>query len=196
MKIELISKSSAFTRNLGSLFTRVFSSQDTILLSGELGAGKTTFISGIAKGLGLKENLSSPSFTILNIYRIGSKKKLVHADFYRLNTVDEVLNAGIEDYVYDNNSFVCIEWGDIIREYLKVNFLEINFSYFLNNDSSGLDNSSGSGTGPKDFYYNVAENNLDQKRHIVFRSSNIYWDKKLETFQTLLAKIKNNIFTA
>jgi len=185
MIIELISKSSSFTRKLGSLFTRVFSSQDTILLSGELGAGKTTFISGIAEGFGLKENLSSPSFTILNIYRISGKKKLVHADFYRLNTIDEILNAGIEDYLYDRNSYVCIEWGDTIREYLMVNFLEIRFNYCLENNEEDLS------TGSKDIFNGIQTvSGTEQKRQILFESANRYWNKKLELFNHMLLKIK------
>jgi tRNA threonylcarbamoyladenosine biosynthesis protein TsaE len=178
MIIELTSDSSNFTKKIGSLFAKIFNGGDIILLSGELGAGKTTFISGIAEGLGLAENLSSPSFTILSIYRIGNKRKLVHADFYRLNNIDEILNIGIEDYLYDRNSFVCIEWGDRIKDYLKVNYLEIRFDYCLEN---GRSNS-------KDIFGGLSV--VDQKRQILFGSNNRYWNKKLELFNHLLFKIK------
>ncbi len=76
-----------------------------------MGAGKTTFISGIAEGLGIKENLSSPSFTIINLYEIGSRKKFIHADFYRLDNADEILNIGIEDYLYSSQKYCMYRMG-------------------------------------------------------------------------------------
>ena len=73
MQLEFISGSASFTRNLGKEFSGYLASGDVLLLSGELGGGKTTFISGIAEGLGISGDLSSPSFTILNEYRTGKK---------------------------------------------------------------------------------------------------------------------------
>jgi hypothetical protein len=95
-----------------------------------------------------------------------------------LNNIDEILNIGIEDYLYDRNSFVCIEWGDRIKDYLKVNYLEIRFDYCLEN---GRSNS-------KDIFGGLSV--VDQKRQILFGSNNRYWNKKLELFNHLLFKIK------
>ena len=111
MQIEIISNSSIFTKNLGKKFSRVISKGDVVLFSGELGGGKTTFISGIAEGFGLKENLSSPSFIILSEYSIDNWRKFVHADLYRLENTDEINGIGLDDYLYDDISIICIEWG-------------------------------------------------------------------------------------
>ena len=89
MHMELISGSSQATIDLGKKFSRILRGGDIIIFSGELGGGKTTFISGLAEGLGIKESLSSPSFTILNQYNAG-KLKLIHIDFYRLDGIDRI----------------------------------------------------------------------------------------------------------
>ena len=98
MQIEIISNSPVFTRNLGKKFSAVLSKGDIVLFTGELGGGKTTFISGLAGGFGLGENLSSPSFTILNEYRIDNTRKFIHADLYRLENTEEIGGTGLEDY--------------------------------------------------------------------------------------------------
>lgn len=158
------SNSSEQTRKTGKIFSKILKSSDILLLSGELGAGKTTFISGIASGIGVRENLTSPSFTILNIYPVHPvyrKKKLIHADFYRLGSLDEILNTAVEDYIYNSDSIICIEWGEKIKDYLKENYVEINFTY------------------------DPADSN---KRKIIFSSSNRYWDKKLLVFKEIFEK--------
>ncbi len=107
MNLKILSKSSQATIDLGKKFSKILRGGDIILFSGELGGGKTTFISGLADGLGIKENLSSPSFTILNQYMEG-KIRLVHIDFYRLDGVDEFDNIGIDEV-----------W-EIIEEYIEL----------------------------------------------------------------------------
>lgn len=164
MKIEVTSNSSAFTKYLGKCLSKLILPGDLILFSGELGGGKTTFISGLAKGLGIKEDLSSPSFTILNIYSIGKDKKLIHADFYRLGNIDEIVEVGIEDYIYDNNSIVCIEWGEKIKGYLEKEYLEVKINYLIENR---------------------LDNNLN-KRLIILSSGGAYWDRKIAKFKRVL----------
>ncbi|MDD5622507.1 MAG: tRNA (adenosine(37)-N6)-threonylcarbamoyltransferase complex ATPase subunit type 1 TsaE [Actinomycetota bacterium] len=155
MQIEIVSNSPVFTRNLGKKFSTVLSKGDIILFTGELGGGKTTFISGLAVGFGLRGNLSSPSFTILNEYRIDNTRKFIHADLYRLENMKEIDGIGLEDYFYDEISIICIEWGDRIKDNIEKDYLEINFSYLIDESSNGT------------------------KRRIVFTSSNKYWDIKL-----------------
>ena len=127
MIMKLTSESPSITRKIGLILSKILKSGDILLLAGELGAGKTTFISGIAEGLGIKENLSSPSFTIINLYEIDSRKKFIHADFYRLDNVDEILNTGIEDYIYGSRNIACIEWGDKNKGFPGLNYLEVQF---------------------------------------------------------------------
>jgi tRNA threonylcarbamoyladenosine biosynthesis protein TsaE len=119
MQIVIISNSADFTKDLGKKLSRFLTKGSIILFTGELGGGKTTFISGIAAGLGFRKDLSSPSFTILNEYRIGGRMKLIHADLYRLEDIDELNDTGLNDYIYDGFSIICVEWGDRIRDHIK-----------------------------------------------------------------------------
>lgn len=164
MQIETISNSPVFTRNLGKKFSAVLSKGDIVLFTGELGGGKTTFISGLAEGFGIGENLSSPSFTILNEYHIDNTRKFIHADLYRLENAREIDGTGLEDYFYDGISIICIEWGDRIKDNIEKDYLEINFSYL------------------------VDESNTGTKRKIIFTSSNQYWDIKLSGFKMIMMK--------
>ena len=156
--------SPAITKEMGSLFARILAGGDVVLFSGELGAGKTTFISGISRGLKIAESLSSPSFTILNIYqakKINKEYNLIHSDLYRLDSINEVLNVGLEEYIYDKNSITLIEWGHKIKDYIKKEYLSIYFDYDLSSENTRLAR---------------------------FESDNRYWDKKLEIFKRILKK--------
>ena len=163
MNLEILSKSSQATIDLGKKFSKILRGGDIIIFSGELGGGKTTFISGLADGLGIKENLSSPSFTILNQYNAG-KLKLVHIDFYRLDGIDEFDNIGLDDHVYDDSSILCIEWGEKIKQYIKKDCLTISFNYIIEDEDSM------------------------NRRIIRFSSSNNYWDKKLNILKKIFAR--------
>lgn len=89
---------------------------DVYCLNGELGVGKTVFAQGFAKGLGIQEQVSSPTFTILQQYE-GGRLPLYHFDVYRIGDVEEMEEIGYEDCFYGNG--VCmIEWSDLIREIL------------------------------------------------------------------------------
>ena len=89
---------------------------DVYCLSGNLGVGKTVFTKGFAKGLGIKEPVNSPTFTIMQIYEEG-KLPLYHFDVYRIEDVEEMEEIGYEDYFYGEG--VCfIEWAELIKEIL------------------------------------------------------------------------------
>ncbi len=167
MQLEYISISASFTSDLGKEFSRHLASGDVILLSGELGGGKTTFIAGIAEGLGIKEDLSSPSFTILNEYQTGKKARFAHADLYRIENTIETESLGLDDYLYGRDAIVCVEWGDKIKDGLRIDFLEISFEYLININ----------GTGGQDL------------RKITFISSNKRWDAIIQKFQKFTNRI-------
>ncbi len=88
----------------------------TLLFYGEMGVGKTTFINVLAKQLGVEEPLSSPTFSIVNEYRVGDDK-LYHFDCYRLESEEEALDIGIEDYL-DSGNWCFIEWPEKIETLL------------------------------------------------------------------------------
>ena len=97
---------------------------EVILLNGDLGAGKTTFTKGLAKALGIEDEVTSPTFTILNVYEDG-RLKLNHLDMYRVDSADELAELGIED-CFDDESVTVIEWNKFERFDGKV--IEINIT--------------------------------------------------------------------
>ncbi|MFA4875081.1 MAG: tRNA (adenosine(37)-N6)-threonylcarbamoyltransferase complex ATPase subunit type 1 TsaE [bacterium] len=107
-----ITKSTNETFELAQKYARHLKSRDVLALEGELGAGKTRFVQGLAAGLGVPEKVyvRSPSFALLNEYN-GGRLTLFHFDFYRLEREDELLDLGIEEYI-DANGITVIEWAD------------------------------------------------------------------------------------
>jgi tRNA threonylcarbamoyladenosine biosynthesis protein TsaE len=104
------------TFNLGMQLGRDAKAGEIYCLSGDLGTGKTVFTQGFAKGLGIDEVVSSPTFTIVQEYE-GGRLPLYHFDVYRIADVDEMEEIGYEDYFYGDG--VClIEWAELIEELL------------------------------------------------------------------------------
>jgi tRNA threonylcarbamoyladenosine biosynthesis protein TsaE len=94
---------------------------------GEMGAGKTTIITALCKQKGVKDIISSPTFSIINEYRFiegGEEKKIFHLDLYRLNSMEEIIQAGVEDAIYSGN--ICfIEWPEKAPEFLSENTIHV-----------------------------------------------------------------------
>jgi len=104
------------TYQLGVTLGKQAKAGDVYCLNGDLGVGKTVFTQGFAKGLGIEEPVSSPTFTILQEYE-GSRLPLYHFDVYRIADVEEMEEIGYEDYFYGDG--VClIEWAELIKEIL------------------------------------------------------------------------------
>lgn len=99
---------------------------DIICINGDLGTGKTHFTKGIALGLGVSENITSPTFTIVNEYESG-RLKLYHFDVYRVNDPDEIDNIGFDEYIFSNGVSV-IEWSNYIDELIPKDYIDINIS--------------------------------------------------------------------
>jgi tRNA threonylcarbamoyladenosine biosynthesis protein TsaE len=107
--LELNSHSPEQTQLLGSYLGELAQKADIFLLTGELGTGKTCFVQGIARGLGVKEYAFSPSFVILREYH--GRLPLYHIDFYRLDHIEEIADLGLEEYFYGDG--VCVvEWAE------------------------------------------------------------------------------------
>jgi tRNA threonylcarbamoyladenosine biosynthesis protein TsaE len=105
-----ISHSPAETESLGEKFGRTAQSGFVFALSGELGVGKTQFVKGLARGLGIFARVHSPTFTLVNEYADG-RLKLFHLDLYRLETSEQILSAGIEEFLQPDGVTV-IEWAE------------------------------------------------------------------------------------
>ena len=119
---KFISQNEDDTIRFGLKISQLIKEGMVILLQGDLGVGKTTFTKGLASGLGIKRNITSPTFTIMKVYH--GKHTLYHIDAYRLEGIDQDL--GFEDYIYDDGITV-IEWPEyfdlsLINEYLKIEF--------------------------------------------------------------------------
>jgi tRNA threonylcarbamoyladenosine biosynthesis protein TsaE len=108
--MEFISHSPAETEALGEKFGRVAQPGFIFALSGDLGAGKTQFVKGLARGLGVTARVHSPTFTLVNEYG-GGQLKLFHLDLYRLETPAQILSAGIEEFLSPDGVAV-IEWAE------------------------------------------------------------------------------------
>ena len=107
--MKLATTSPAETQALAAALASVVREGDVVLLSGDLGAGKTTFTQGFARALGVTEPVTSPTFTLLNEYR--GRLRVLHADVYRLDSLQEVIDLGIGELV-EEDSVALVEWGE------------------------------------------------------------------------------------
>jgi len=107
----------------------------TVLLSGNLGAGKTTFTQALAQTLGIKDTVNSPTFVIMKIYKLGKSdfsknwKHLIHIDAYRLENSDELKNLGWEEIVSKKENLVVLEWPEKVSDILPKDSIRINFEF-------------------------------------------------------------------
>ena len=122
---QFISNSEKDTINIAYNLAPYLKKGDIIILSGELGCGKTKFTEGILKYYGLENEISSPTFTIVNEYN-AKDVNIYHFDVYRLEDVEEFYAIGGEEYFL--NGICVIEWGEMIEEALPHDYLKINFS--------------------------------------------------------------------
>lgn len=114
---EFISHNLADTENIAQDLLSNLADKSILALSGNLGAGKTTFVKFLAKALGLEENITSPTFVLLKAYDIdfADFKKFVHVDCYRLDAKEDLADIGLQDYVADTSNLLLIEWADKIN---------------------------------------------------------------------------------
>lgn len=104
----------------------------TLLFYGEMGVGKTTLIKEICKQLGVVDNISSPTFSLVNEYITENHQVIYHFDFYRIDDENEALDIGIDDYFY-NNCWCLVEWPENIKNLLPLDAVEIYLSTNKNN---------------------------------------------------------------
>jgi len=104
-----ISRSPEETQALGETWGKAASPGLIIGLTGDLGAGKTQFVKGLARGLGVKDPVHSPTFALIHEYTTG-RLPLFHIDLYRLESTSQIIGAGLEEYFYDPPGVTVIEW--------------------------------------------------------------------------------------
>lgn len=123
---SIISHSAAETFALGRDFAARLRAGSVLALAGDLGAGKTHFVKGLAAGLGLAAEVTSPTFTLIHEYS-GGRLPLFHIDCYRLESADELLAIGLDEYLR-GGGVTAIEWADKFPELLPADAQWIHFS--------------------------------------------------------------------
>ena len=115
--MEFITNSPVETEKVGEALGKVLKPGSILAYEGDLGAGKTAFTRGLARGLGAKEQVTSPTYTIVNEYLSG-RMPLFHFDMYRLASSDDLWDIGWEDYL-DRNGVCAVEWSENVEEAME-----------------------------------------------------------------------------
>ena len=123
------------TQKLGREFAKALGKGDVICLYGDLGSGKTTFVQGLAEGLGIKQRIISPTFIIIRNYkvRINDKGLMIndffHIDLYRIESERDFEGLGIEEIINNKNNIAAIEWAEKLKSSIPKKRIDIKFSY-------------------------------------------------------------------
>ena len=122
--MELLSHSPEDTEDIGARLAEQLEPGAVVAFTGDLGAGKTAFTRGLARGLGIPDRITSPTFTIVNEYE-GGRLPLFHFDMYRLGSADELFDIGWEDYL--NRGGVCaVEWSENVAEAMETGTIRVS----------------------------------------------------------------------
>lgn len=135
--MEYISTSEKETSEIASTILKKINQGGVLALTGDLGAGKTTFVKGLAKALNIEKTITSPTFVIVKEYDVTSDKfeidKLVHADCYRLSGKADAEAVGLTETLNDQASLTVLEWPENIKETLPSDSIFIDFQYLDEN---------------------------------------------------------------
>lgn len=126
MEHQLITYSAEETMNLGQKFVALAKPGSTFCLTGDLGAGKTTLVRGIARALDIKSVVQSPTFNIMKVYFDGNHP-LIHIDAYRLADVNT--DIGLDEYIGYETGITVIEWPEFIKDLIPENAIEVNIRH-------------------------------------------------------------------
>lgn len=130
---EITTESAEETQKIGKKIAQKLTGGKVLLLYGDLGSGKTTFVQGVAEGLGITRRISSPTFIIMRSYEVSEKqkmksKKFYHLDLYRTNSKHDLEGIGLREILSDPANIVVIEWPERL-DILPENSLKIEFEY-------------------------------------------------------------------
>ena len=133
MKQKYITNSAAQTKSLGQRMSqKILKSKEAVVVSlkGDLGSGKTTFVQGFAKGLGIKHRILSPTFVLMKKYKIpNTKKQFYHIDCYRIKKAPDLSALNLEKLFLNPLNIITIEWAEKIKNILPQNTIILNFKY-------------------------------------------------------------------
>ena len=125
MVIEIETETADRTREVGHALATVLQPRDTVILTGDLGAGKTTLVQGIGLGLGVVDHVASPTFTLVREYT--GRLDVVHVDVYRLERVQDVVDLGLDEMGGPGRVLV-VEWGDAVQDLLPEDRLRVQLT--------------------------------------------------------------------
>jgi tRNA threonylcarbamoyladenosine biosynthesis protein TsaE len=135
MRIQLRARTADDTRSVGEAFADLLRPRDAVILTGELGAGKTTLVQGIARGLGVTDRVVSPTFTLVREYH--GRLEVAHVDVYRLERIQDVMDLGLEE-LGDGEAVLLVEWGDAVEEVLPADHVTIELTGAEDDDTRRL----------------------------------------------------------
>ena len=128
---RIITNSTTQTKKMGKKLAQTLKDNEILILVGELGSGKTTFVKGLAKGLGVDANITSPTFVLVKSYKLKTKSydKIYHIDCYRL-TPEELAALNFQEIINNPQNIILIEWAEKIKKILpKKNAIWLKFDY-------------------------------------------------------------------
>lgn len=127
MEEIFLTKNAKETKKLGESFAKKLHGNEIMLLYGTLGAGKTTFVQGLAKGLGIQKRIISPTFIIMRSYELSDVKYFYHIDLYRLQSEKEIKGLGLVELMQNPKNIVVIEWPERLGAFIPKKRIEIHF---------------------------------------------------------------------
>ena len=133
--MQLITNCEADTKNFAKSLAKILKPKDIVVLTGELGSGKTKFVEGFLSYFGLENEISSPTFTIVNEYK-NNDINIYHFDVYRLADSSEFYEIGGDEYF--DTGICLIEWGELIEDALPSNYIHITFTKNENEENSRI----------------------------------------------------------
>lgn len=135
MARKLITKNDKETKNFGKEFAKDLNPGETLLLYGDLGAGKTTFVQGLAEGLEISERILSPTFILQRTHatNFNGIKNLNHIDLYRLEGKQAIESLGLFEIIREEDEVTIIEWADRLDDYKPTKGYELRFKYIDEN---------------------------------------------------------------
>jgi tRNA threonylcarbamoyladenosine biosynthesis protein TsaE len=154
--LRVVTRSPQETSILGTALAALLLPGDIVSLTGELGAGKTVFVQGLATALGAEGPVTSPSFTLVHEY--AARYRILHLDVYRLDSFQEVLDLGFEELL-DPDAIVLLEWGDAVEPLLPRTYLTVDLRRVADPDST-------------------------EERIVTFRPRGLEWIRKLQEMRT------------
>lgn len=125
MVIEIETKTADKTREVGEALASMLQPRDTVVLTGDLGAGKTTLVQGIGRGLGVEDHVASPTFTLVREYT--GRLDIAHVDVYRLERVQDVVDLALDE-LGGPDRVLLIEWGDAVADLLPEDRLRVELT--------------------------------------------------------------------